>query len=246
MCCRSSFSYLRIKREKISTSLFFVRHGQASFGKDEYDNLSDIGIQQSIALGKAIKKEGLVFDRAIVGPHRRHMQTFEGFLEGFNTKIPSSIEQGFAENHLMEVTQHFAPKLLESDPELIDIYNKYDDEKKFFKIFQYVAFKWANSELDLSGTDLEPYKDFRLRVRQALDRIEGSLDNESSNILIVTSGGTISAVYGEATGCSHEEIQKQNFGIQNASVSEFLYATERFTLKTFNVSFISEELKTYI
>ena len=99
MCCRSSFSYLRIKREKISTSLFFVRHGQASFGQEEYDNLSDIGIQQSIALGKALKKEKLVFDKAIVGPHRRHMQTFEGFLEGFNGKIPYSIEQGFAENH---------------------------------------------------------------------------------------------------------------------------------------------------
>ena len=98
----------------------------------------------------------------------------------------------------------------------------------------------------MSGTDLEPYKDFRIRVRQGLDKIEGSLDNESSNILIVTSGGTISAVYGEATGCSDEEIQKQNFRIQNASVSEFLYTTERFTLKTFNVSFISEELKTYI
>ena len=247
MCCRSSFSYLRIKREKINTSLFFVRHGQASFGEDEYDNLSDTGVQQSIALGKALKKEKLVFDKAIVGPHKRHMQTFEGFLEGFDTKIPYSIEEDFAENHLMEVVQHFAPKLLQSDPELIDIYNKYDDEmKRSFKIFQYVAFKWANSELDLSGTDLETYKDFRFRVKRVLDRIEDSLDNKSSDILIVTSGGTISAVYGEATGCSDEEIQKQNFSIQNASVSEFLYTTERFTLKTFNVSFISEELKTYI
>ena len=79
-----------------------------------------------------------------------------------------------------------------------------------------------------------------------MDRIEDSLDNKSSDILIVTSGGTISAVYGEATGCSDKEIQKQNFRIQNASVSEFLYTTERFTLKTFNVSFISEDLKTYI
>tara|TARA_B100000427_G_scaffold163342_1_gene135778 strand:- start:1829 stop:2356 length:528 start_codon:yes stop_codon:yes gene_type:complete len=175
------------------------------------------------------------------------MQTFEGFLDGFDTKIPYSTEEGFAENHLMEVVQHFAPKLLQSDSELIDIYNKYDDEmKKSFKIFQHVAFKWANSELDLSDTDFESYNDFRLRVKQTLDSIEDSLNNESSNILIVTSGGTISAVYGEATDCSNEEIQKQNFRIQNASVSEFLYTTERFTLKTFNVSFISEELKTYI
>ena len=188
-----------------------------------------------------------MFDKAIVGPHRRHMQTFEGLLEGYDNKIHHSIEEGFAENHLMEVVQHFAPKLLQSDPELIDIYNKYDDEmKRSFKIFQHVAFKWANSELDLSDTDFESYNDFRLRVKQAIDRIDDSLNNESSNILIVTSGGTISAVYGEATGCSDEEIQKQNFRIQNASVSEFLYTTERFTLKTFNVSFISEDLKTYI
>ncbi len=44
-----------------------------------------------------------MFDKAIVGPHKRHMQTFEGFLEGFDTKIPYSIEEDFAENHLMEV-----------------------------------------------------------------------------------------------------------------------------------------------
>ncbi len=181
---------------------------------------------------------------------KRHMQTFDGIIDGYNAnkKIPLSIENGFAENHLMEVTQYFAPKLLQSDPKLIDLYKNYENdnqEKKFFKMFQYIALKWANSELDLTNTDLESYTDFRSRVKKSLDTIQSSLP-ESSNVLIVTSGGVISALYGEATQCSPQDIQKQNFAIKNASISEFSCTTERFTLKTFNVSFISKELETYI
>ena len=249
MCCRISFSYLRIKGKTINT-LFFVRHGQASFGEDDYDNLSDLGLKQSIELGKALAKQKLNFDKAIVGPLKRHIQTFDGIIEGYNAneKIPFSIENGFAENHLMEVTQYFAPKLLQSDSKLIDLYKNYENdnqEKKFFKMFQYIALKWANSELDLTNTDLESYTNFRSRVKKSLNTIQNSLP-ESSNILVVTSGGVISALYGEATQCSPQDIQKQNFAIKNASISEFSCTTERFTLKTFNVSFLSKELETYI
>ena len=57
------------------------------------------------------------------------MQTFDGIIDGYNAnkKIPLSIENGFAENHLMEVTQYFAPKLLQSDPKLIDLYKNYEN-----------------------------------------------------------------------------------------------------------------------
>ncbi len=66
--------------------LHLVRHGQASFGADDYDNLSPTGIQQSIELGKALAKQQSTFDYVIVGPHRRHMQTFEGIKGGLCLK----------------------------------------------------------------------------------------------------------------------------------------------------------------
>jgi broad specificity phosphatase PhoE len=69
---------------------------------------------------------------------------------------------------------------------------------------------------------------------------------DKSNIMVVTSGGAISGVYAEVIECSHEEIQKLNFGIKNVSISEFLMTTERFTLKAFNSSLIPEELETFI
>lgn len=49
--------------------LHLVRHGQASFGAEDYDNLSPKGIQQSIELGKALAKQQSIFDHVIVGPH---------------------------------------------------------------------------------------------------------------------------------------------------------------------------------
>ena len=32
-------------------NLYLVRHGQASFGADDYDQLSDLGIRQTVRLG---------------------------------------------------------------------------------------------------------------------------------------------------------------------------------------------------
>ena len=42
------------------TSIYLVRHGQASFGKKDYDNLSGIGEKQSFLLGEHFKKLKLI------------------------------------------------------------------------------------------------------------------------------------------------------------------------------------------
>ena len=43
------------------TNIYLVRHGQASFGKKDYDNLSEIGKKQSFLLGEHFKKLKLNF-----------------------------------------------------------------------------------------------------------------------------------------------------------------------------------------
>ena len=60
-----------------------IRHGQASFGEKNYDNLSKKGIKQSIALGKKLLKNSISFDQTIIGPLNRHKQTFNGINEGY-------------------------------------------------------------------------------------------------------------------------------------------------------------------
>ena len=62
--------------------LFLVRHGQASFGTDDYDRLSAAGEQQGVWLGEYFAQQALTFDRVICGTLNRHAQTVDAILRG--------------------------------------------------------------------------------------------------------------------------------------------------------------------
>ena len=59
-------------------TLYLVRHGQASFGADDYDMLSAMGHQQSARLGEYFKFKGIAFDAALTGTLKRQIQTYAG------------------------------------------------------------------------------------------------------------------------------------------------------------------------
>ena len=48
-------------------NLYLIRHGQASFGADDYDVLSTVGERQSVALGEHLARLGLRLDRCVAG-----------------------------------------------------------------------------------------------------------------------------------------------------------------------------------
>ena len=230
--------------------LHLIRHGQASFGADDYDNLSPKGIEQSVALGEALSQKKSKFDHVIVGPHRRHIQTFEGIKKGYKfADLPDPvIDERFAENQLMEIAQHFIPQILNSNKTTNEIFHEVPKEErhdKFLKLFHIVAKKWMNEELDLSEHNFEGFSVFRARIANTLKTIQDEM-TDKPDIMVVTSGGAISGFYAEATNCSQEEIMKLNFGLKNVSISEFVVTTERFTLKAFNSSLIAQELETFI
>ena len=68
-----------------------IRHGQASFGEKNYDNLSKKGVKQSIVLGKKLLKNSISFDQTIIGPLNRHKQTFDGINKGYGGTLNSPI-----------------------------------------------------------------------------------------------------------------------------------------------------------
>ena len=55
--------------------IWFIRHGQASFGADDYDRLSPTGIRQSELLGEYLAAAGGRFDRVWSGTMKRQKDT---------------------------------------------------------------------------------------------------------------------------------------------------------------------------
>jgi broad specificity phosphatase PhoE len=67
--------------------LILVRHGQASFGAENYDKLSELGWRQSRWLGEYFAERGASFDRVIRGSLRRHDETLRGIGEGMGKAL---------------------------------------------------------------------------------------------------------------------------------------------------------------
>ncbi|NBV72823.1 histidine phosphatase family protein [bacterium] len=211
--------------------------------------MSKKGVKQSIALGKKLLKNSIYFDQIIIGPLNRHQQTFDGINQGYggNLSDPLIIEE-FAENQLMEIAQHFIPKMLNTDKNIKEIFNAvpfWKRKRKFLEYFNIIAKKWIHSELDLSEKGFESYDAFRERVRAAKSKVS-SLMNENTNTMVVSSGGAITGVYAECHPLSVDEIMKLNFKIKNASITLFKKENDTFTLDTFNRSLIPRYLETYI
>ena len=211
--------------------------------------MSKKGVKQSIALGKKLLKNSIYFDQIIIGPLNRHQQTFDGINQGYggNLSDPLIIEE-FAENQLMEIAQHFIPKMLNTDKNIKEIFNSvpfWKRKRKFLEHFNIIAKKWIHDELDLSEKGFESYDTFRERVRTAKSKVS-SFMNEDRNTMVVSSGGAITAVYAECHTLTVDEIMKLNFKIKNASITLFKKENDTFTLDTFNRSLIPRYLETYI
>src|SRR5262245_21004338 len=65
------------------STLTLVRHAQASFFTDHYDQLSPLGEKQARSLGEYWARRGTEFDEVYTGPRRRHQQTAAAVADAF-------------------------------------------------------------------------------------------------------------------------------------------------------------------
>jgi broad specificity phosphatase PhoE len=202
--------------------LYLVRHGQASFGAADYDNLSELGQRQSERLGQYLASRGLQFEAVLTGTLKRHAQTWAGIAQG----------AGFAHTPLQW------PGLNEYDGEAVikAIHNapleKPDTPEAYrqhFRMLRDGLTQWMNGVVSPHG--MTTYREFVHGVTSALDHVR---KHHSGNVLIVSSGGPISTAVGHLLGTSPETTIELNFRIRNSSVTEFAYTPKRHMLVTYN------------
>ena len=102
-------------------NLYLVRHGQASFGAADYDNLSDLGVQQSVRLGEYFAQKGIPFDAVLTGSLRRHTQTWNGIAQGAGLDHTPLVWPGLNEYDSEAVIQAIHPQPLQK-PDTPEVY----------------------------------------------------------------------------------------------------------------------------
>ena len=215
-------------------NLYLIRHGQASFGAEDYDNLSALGHQQAEQLGAYFKKKNLQFDTVITGTLRRHTQTWQGIAQGAGFAHEPLQMPGLNEydSHAVIATIH--PGKLEK-PDTPELYRHH------FRLLKDGLTQWMNGVVSPVG--MPSYVDFQQGVVDALDHVR---KKESGNILIVSSGGPISTAVGHILGTTPETTIELNLRIRNCSITEFAFTPKRHMLVTYNTLPHLEELPDWV
>ena len=207
-------------------TLYLVRHGQASFGADDYDNLSELGRRQSVRLGEYWRDKGLTFDAVLMGTLKRHAQTWAGIAEGMATNAGVGatplLWPGLNEYDSAAVIAAIHPAKLEK-PDTPELYRHH------FRLLRDGLTQWMNGVVSPQG--MPTYSEFLHGVTSALDHVR---NEHSGNVLIVSSGGPISTAVGHILGTSPEVTIELNLRIRNASITEFNFTPKRHMLLTYN------------
>jgi broad specificity phosphatase PhoE len=203
-------------------TLYLVRHGQASFGEDDYDVLSAMGRQQSVRLGEWFRYKGITFDAAFTGTLRRQRETLAGICEGIGQPVPDTQHTALNEydSHAVIAAVHPHPLEKPTSPELY---------RHHFRLLKDGLAQWMAGVVTPGG--MPSYSDFASGIAGVLEQIRKSHDG---HVLLVSSGGPIATAVGQVLGTSPETTIELNLRIRNCSVTEFAFTPKRHMLVTYN------------
>jgi broad specificity phosphatase PhoE len=204
-------------------TLYLVRHGQASFGAADYDQLSELGRRQSVRLGEYFAQKGVSFDGLIAGTLRRHKQTLAGILQGMNREGEHLAWEGLNEYDSEAVIATVHPDKLEK-PTSPEMYRHH------FRLLRDGLSQWMAGTASPRG--MPSYREFVAGVAGALDHVR--TNHYGKNVLVVTSGGPISTAVGHVLGTSPEVTIELNLRMRNSCVTEFTFTRNRFMLISYN------------
>ena len=235
--------------------LTLVRHGQASFMASNYDKLSPLGEQQGRILGEYWLRTGAVFDQVYYGPACRHRGTGDQVAEVYRRAgkpWPDAVTLPELDEYPgIEVMRTFLPGLMETHEDIraLDAEFRQAGEqgvafRLYDKLFQRVTRMWVDEELD--SPDVEPWKSFCARIDRGIAHIREN-SGKNSHIAVFTSGGVIASTVRIALDLAPQRTLELSWTSRNASYTEFLFSSERFSLGSFNnhPHLEEEELLTY-
>ncbi|WP_434557653.1 histidine phosphatase family protein [Pseudomonas sp. Z4-20] len=227
-------------------SIYLIRHGQASFGADDYDVLSPNGIRQAQVLGSHLAELGVVFDRCLSGDLRRQQDTAIGALgqmAAAGLPVPElEIDAAFNEFDADAVIRALLPDMLPEEPEALHILrNAAQNRAEFQRIFALIVERWLAGQYDPPG--LESWLGFVERVQAGLQRLLEKAD-KTDKIAVFTSGGTITALLHLITQMPARQAFELNWQIVNTSLNHLKFRGREVALASFNSHAHLQLLKT--
>lgn len=211
------------------SSLILMRHGQASFGANVYDQLSPIGLEQARISGNWIKDRPPLF--AIWhGPRERHINTAKEML-ALSPEYLSKLQGSYHLDEFSEGEELLAAASLHFEGEILSSLDSSNNSQLHY--YEKTIAEWSNGNLAIPGRS--DYSSFRKNIAQWLDSRINDQGAPSGRVeLAVTSAGVICAAVCDALNLPNHQWLSLMKVIKNASFTEFVFSNGRCSLRSFN------------
>jgi broad specificity phosphatase PhoE len=211
--------------------VYLVRHGQASFGAADYDQLSETGVAQARVLGEALRERLPRVDAVVTGTLARHRQTADACLAALGVELEQRRAAGFNEFDHEEIIVRHTPGYADRTRMMQDLAETPDPRRAFQDVFTQAVARWVGGRHDDEYSESWPA--FRERCIRALDGLIQELGS-SRSALVFTSGGPITAICQDLLGIPDTHAFRLNWALANCGVTKVVYGERGRFLSTLN------------
>ena len=192
--------------------ILLVRHGQASFGADDYDVLSDRGREQSAVVGQELARRALRSPVAVCGSLRRQRDTAGIALPGADLRVDARWD----EYDHMGLLQRYVSADAAHD----------GSSKGVQALLDQALATWVD---DADGG----WPDFSGGATAALADLVGGLPG-GQDAVVFTSGGVIAAVCAALLGLGASGVVALNRVTANGAITKVVVGASGASLVSFN------------
>jgi broad specificity phosphatase PhoE len=205
--------------------IYLVRHGQAAFGTDDYDRLTETGIAQCRQLARHWRAIGRPVDLVFSGTLRRQRESAETFAQ-------AAAEQGGAAltvQSLAGIEEYDYLALLAAHGGVVPGSDIALDRRAFHRRLSAALQAWASGELG----PVEPFGLFRDRCAAALTTLLRETGRGRTAVLF-GSAGSLAAAMQPALGLGDRDLLRLKLTFFNTGVSSLLFDGETITIESLN------------
>ena len=215
-------------------TIYLVRHGQASFGAENYDKLSDLGCRQATVVGEYFRDHGVRFDAVYSGDLSRQRNTARLAVASQPAEVPHHIDARFNEIENDLQLKYLMPDVIKINPKIEAMVNKgLSSSKDYQKVIEAVFNYWVSPVCN--DTRLQSWAEFSGGARQAMSDVMHE-QGAGKTIGIFTSGGTLATIVAQILGLDGEKTYQLYEPIFNCSVTQLFYSRSKISLSYYNDS----------
>ncbi|TKC87294.1 histidine phosphatase family protein [Trinickia terrae] len=217
--------------------IFLVRHAQASFGSDDYDRLSELGVRQAQLLGQWMASCEIPVDHVMAGAMRRHRETAEHCLNQVDARHIAELQADarlneFDHAEVIDVYRQSARGSLDGDGEGVSgAHVSSLSSAQLQQLYARAMERWMSGAH--AGDYRESWSAFSGRCLDAFEAI-ASGSHGAKSIMVFTSGGVIAAICQGLLDLTDKVACELNWSLANTGVTRVLFTQGRRGLGCLN------------